>query len=354
MKILLLSRYGRMGASSRLRSYQYLPVFKRHGIKINVAPLFDDAYLKNLYAGRKKRIMPIACRIFSRLLKLMTRQRYDLLWIENELFPWLPSWAEQWLAASGIKYMVDYDDAIFHRYDMLKSRVPKKILGHKIDRIMQGAALVIAGNDYIADRAEKAGAKKVEILPTVVDLDHYPLDSPPRSDKFTIGWIGSPVTAPYLYPATPALGTLCRQNNAQLVTIGAGPVHMDHVRITDHRWSEDTEVARISEFDAGIMPLPDDPWTRGKCGYKLIQYMACAKPVVASAVGANLQIVDHGKNGFLVETQEQWTHALTLLADNPDLREKMGRQGRKKVETQYCLQKTAPKFITLLNQCLSN
>ncbi|MCK5097925.1 MAG: glycosyltransferase family 4 protein, partial [Desulfobacteraceae bacterium] len=287
-----------------------------------------------------------------RLLRVINCHKYDLLWIEKELFPWLPSWVEELLAASGVKYIVDYDDAVFHRYDMLENNLLKKILGRKIDRIMQRAALVIAGNDYLAKRAVKAGAKKVERIPTIIDLDRYSIETTRQNDIFTIGWIGSPVTAQYLYHIKPALMELCKNNKACLATIGAGPLHMKDVIVKDHPWSEKTEAGRIGNFDVGIMPLPDEPWTLGKCGYKLIQYMACGKPVVASAVGANIEIIDHGKNGFLVKSEKEWVKALTMLSEDKKLRKKMGRHGRKKVETDYCLQVTASRLISLIKECM--
>lgn len=352
MKVLLLSKYGRNGASSRLRSYQYLPVLRKYGFDIDVAPLLDDSYLGDLYAGRKKKKINIVRRYFHRLLKVIQYNRYDLLWIEKELFPWLPSWIEELLAAIGVKYIVDYDDAVFHRYDMLENNLQKKILGQKIDRVMQNAALVIAGNDYLAKRAVMAGAKRVERIPTVIDLNRYSINDTLQNEIFTIGWIGSPVTAHYLYHVEPALMELCKNNKARLVTIGAGSLHMKDVMVKDHSWSEKTEADDLRNVDVGIMPLPDEPWTRGKCGYKLIQYMACGKPIVASAVGANIEIIDHGKNGFLVESEKEWIKALSELSLNKELRKKMGRHGRKKVKTDYCLQVTAPRLITLIKECL--
>ena len=356
MKILLLSRYGRMGASSRLRSYQYLPVLKKHGFAIDVAPLLDNSYLTNLYGGGKKKKIYIIQKYLDRFLKLLNCHKYDLLWIEKELFPWLPSWVEEFLARLGVKYIVDYDDAVFHRYDMLENNLQKKIIGHKIDRIMQGAALVIAGNDYLAKRAVMAGAKRVERIPTIIDLKRYSIDNLlqnkifkiGQNEIFKIGWIGSPVTAKYLYHIKNSLAAVCKNDKTCLVTIGAGPLHLNNVIAKDYPWSEETEANGIKNFDVGIMPLPDEPWTLGKCGYKLIQYMACGKPVIASAVGANIEIIDHGKNGFLVESEKEWVKALTVLSEDKELRIKMGRHGRKKVEANYCLQVTASKLITLL------
>src|SRR6056297_1871598 len=103
-------------------------------------------------------------------------------------------------------------------------------------------------------------------------------------------------------------------------------------------------------MDIGVMPLPDTPWMRGKCGYKLIQYMACGLPVIASPVGVNAEIVEHGVNGFLVGTDEEWKSALTILLKDPDLRRRMGREGRKKVEREYSLQVQGPRVARLLRE----
>ena len=164
MKILLLSRYSRLGASSRLRSYQYLPYLKTHGIDVDVAPLLENDYLKNLYAGRRKDLRGIIRAYIRRLGLLINSNSFDLLWVEKEILPWLPAWAEAILAHLGIPYVVDYDDAIFHRYDMHPKAIIRSLLGGKIDTVMSRAALVIVGNKYLADRARKAGARRVEYL----------------------------------------------------------------------------------------------------------------------------------------------------------------------------------------------
>lgn len=113
-------------------------------------------------------------------------------------------------------------------------------------------------------------------------------------------------------------------------------------------WREESEIQNIQRFDVGIMPLLDEPFERGKCGYKLIQYMACGLPVIASPVGVNGQIVEHGVTGFLVKSQDEWLQALAFLRDNPGRRREMGQAGRKKMEAEYSLQATAPKLAALL------
>ncbi len=348
MKILLLSRYGHLGASSRVRSYQYLPYLEAQGIDVTVAPLLGDDYIKDLYAGRRKRFGGIFAAYLRRLCHLLEVRRFDLLWIEYEILPWLPAWAEKAITYLGTPYVVDYDDAIFHRYDQQPNWLLRNLVGDKIDKVMQRAVLVIVCNDYLAERAHRAGAQRVEYLPTVIDSDRYHSKPQAVNAVFTIGWIGSPATAKYLDLVRPALAEVCRNGNGRLVLVGSGKVEMDEVPLEIGAWSEEMEVANIQSFNAGIMPLQDGPWERGKCGYKLIQYMACGRPVVASPVGMNQRIVEDGVNGFLATTTADWVRALSILRDNYALRERMGDAGRNKIEAQYCTKVTAPRLASLL------
>jgi glycosyltransferase involved in cell wall biosynthesis len=210
--------------------------------------------------------------------------------------------------------------------------------------------MVIAGNDYLADRAYQSGSQKVEVLPTVIDLDRYPLAPPPENRVFTIGWIGSPMTSYYLQEIHPALQEICRDGGAKVVAIGAGTIELKGVPLEIKPWCEATEAEELQQFDVGIMPLPDSPWEWGKCGLKLIQYMACACPVIGSPIGANRQIIEHGVNGFQSSDQQQWVEALLALKNNSLLRQSMGKAGRIKVEQQYCLQVTALKLAQLLRE----
>ena len=347
LRVLLLSRYGRLAASSRLRSYQYLPYLRELGIVVESKPLFDDRYIERLYRGRRRNAVPILAGYASRLWHLATASRFDLLWIEYELFPWLPAWFERLVSRLGVPYVVDYDDAIFHRYDLHPNALVRRLLGRKIDHVMREAKLVIAGSDYLAEHARRAGARRVERVPTVVDLDRYHVTTPAADRTYTVGWIGTPLTAPYLELVRGALADVSRDGRVRVSLIGSGPVRLDDVAVDMRPWSESTEVAELQRFDVGIMPLRDEAWERGKCGYKLIQYMACGRPVVASPVGASRQIVEHGMNGFLAGTPAEWVVALRALED-PALRARMGEAGRAKVEQAYCVQVTAPRLASLL------
>ena len=345
----MLSRYGRLGASSRMRFYQYLPWLEAASISITAAPLFSDGYVRGLQQN-KKSLFDAARAYASRVQVLLGTRRFDLLWIEKETLPWLPAWFEKMLLSGAVPYVLDYDDAVFHYYDQHRKPVVRALLAGKHPALIQRAALVVAGNAYLAEFARAAGARRVEIVPTVIDLERYSLatinlakmEGPP-----CVGWIGQRATAAFLTPCAPLFERLSADGLARFAAIGVDAPSLG-LPMLSIQWAEDTEVASIGSFDIGIMPLVDEPFERGKCGYKLIQYMACGLPVVASPVGVNCQIVDHGVNGFLAETPEQWEQTLRMLLADAGLRQRMGRAGRLKVEQHYCLQATAPTLSQLL------
>jgi glycosyltransferase involved in cell wall biosynthesis len=346
MKVLLLCRYPRLGASSRLRSYQYLPELAEHGIQVTVSPLFSEAYLELFYRSGSKRPRDLLSAYWSRLVQLFNARHYDLLWIEKELFPWLPATVERLLDGLGIPFIVDYDDAIFHRYDQSSSLWIRKLLGKKIDRVMASAAMVMVGNDYLGDRAKAAGARRILHLPTVVDTKRYKQKVATEANPFTIGWIGSPTTARYLALIHEPLRSLAKDRAVRLMIVGAKIDEIPGVSVENLEWSEETEAELIQMFDVGVMPLADELWERGKCGYKLIQYMASGLPVIASPVGVNKVIVEHGKSGYLAESAGDWKRYLRSLNDDQQLRAEMGRVGRLKVEQNYSLQVTASRLIS--------
>jgi glycosyltransferase involved in cell wall biosynthesis len=347
MRILAFTRYCSKGASSRIRIFQYADYLRDHGVQLNISPLLGEKYLKRFYESNKNDLMAVAKGIVRRLIDLQNSRKYDLLWVEKELLPWF-SFAIEKALGPGIPYLADYDDAIFHNYDIHPGRVVQRVLGRKIDEVMASAAFVTVGNEYLAERARRAGAPRVEILPSVIDLERFPRTDAPRNENFTIGWIGSPSTAKHLLEIYSALIEVCRSRGGKFVVVGAWENPLSGLMATIRDWDEDTEKEEIEKFDVGIMPLPDNPWERGKCGFKLIQYMACGKPVVASPVGVNKEIVVNGVNGFLASTSKEWVDALLHLKADPELRRAMGENGRRMVEEKYCLQVTAPRLYRIL------
>ena len=354
MRILFLTRYGRLGASSRQRCVLYMDALAAAGVESRVSPFFGDDYVRRLYSGGAASIVTVLRAYASRLCALLRIRGYDLLWLEKEALPWVPAWLElSFFKAAGAKIVVDYDDALFHAYDQHRNWLIRKLLGSKIDRIMASADLVCVGNSYIGHRAKAAGANKIAELPTVVDLRLYPVRcSGPSSEKrpFTLGWIGSPVTSSYLDLLRPALAELERRLQFRFVLIGAAPDALADFPVERVTWSAETEAAELACCDVGVMPLPDLPWERGKCGYKLIQYMASSLPVIASPVGVNCDIVVPGETGFLAKSPAEWVSSLLRLAQDPALRHRMGAAGRQRAEERYSLAATAPRFVDLLRR----
>ncbi|MBN9220967.1 MAG: glycosyltransferase family 4 protein [Mesorhizobium sp.] len=346
MKIMALSRYGTLAASSRLRTYQYVDKFSAFDIEFYVEPLFDNNYVTTIYANDARRWI-IFSSFFRRVKALLSARKFDAIWIEKEMLPWLPAFVELSLFPSGLPMIVDLDDAVFHRYDGHRSHAVRAILGRKLDRLMRRADLVVAGNDYLAERAREAGASRVETVPTVVDLKRYMIGPKLDSKDITIGWIGSPSTAHYLDIIKPVLDELSLKIPLRAIAIGARQDQLSGSIFVARPWTEDTEVQEIAQFDIGVMPLLDNPWERGKCGYKIIQYMASGVPVVASPVGVNKKIVREA-NGFLASSKSDWLLALRQLVTDRRLRLSMGSFGRADVERRYTLDVQAPRLASFI------
>ncbi|WP_338799452.1 glycosyltransferase family 4 protein [Pseudomonas monteilii] len=350
-KVLILSKYTRMGASSRLRILQYLPALESSGLELEVSAFFGEDYLNELYTSSKRSPLKLLRYYLKRLAVLLRARKYDAVWIEKELFPFVPAVFERWLSAVGSRYLVDYDDAVFHNYDLSASPWVRRLLGSKIDQVMRASSIVVAGNDYLADRARRAGAKRVEIIPTVVDHHRYRVISRAEGQQLVIGWIGSPSTQKYVVSIHAALLDACTRYGAKLMLVGATPniaAQLPGIEVETLPWTEDREARLIEQMDIGIMPLIDGPWEKGKCGYKLIQYMASGVPVVASPVGVNVEIVADNQCGLLASESAEWMVALSKLLSDREERTRLGLAGRHAVESRYSLQAQAPVLEKLL------
>jgi glycosyltransferase involved in cell wall biosynthesis len=369
-KIIIFSRYSTSQAATRVRALQYVPYLINSGFIVEIYPILDDRAI----AGRSNLYHSIVLRLkstFCLLRKIFSeRDSKSFFHIHIELFPWIPFFIERMivLLAGKRKYSVELDDAWFHRYDQHTSRFVRYIFGKKIACILQSSSLVIAGNQYISDYAVNAGARHVEVIPTVIDLERYRnpklnanhettvdiIDASPegiRTDRPAVpivGWIGTPATTKHLLEIRDVISKLSESGIAQFVAIGADLSQLKDLPIQVIPWNESTEVESLFRFDIGIMPLPDSLFERGKCGYKLIQYMACHLPTVASPVGVNTSIVEHGMTGYLASSDDEWIRYLTELCQSKEIRNKFGEAGFKRVEQKYCLNVTGPKFASVL------
>lgn len=338
-------KYGDRAASTRQRMLQYLPHLRRQGIDVEVLPLLDNQHLLRVAEARRASPMAIGAAYARRIDQILRGSRADVTWVHCELFPYLPGIFERLVSVSGGRVVYDFDDAIFHMYDQHPSAAVRSILGRKLEPLLRRAAACSCGNEYL--RAYAADyCSDCRIFPTVVDTDVY-VPARRSAEQIVVGWIGSPSTWPYVTPYLPTLLAAAARHGAVIRAVGAGPSAVTRKGIEAIDWSEEREIAEVQAMDIGIMPVPDEPWARGKSGYKLIQYGACALPVVASPIGVNQDIVVHGVTGFLARTPAEWGEQLsTLLADHA-LRARMGAAGRERIDRLYSLRVHAPRLEQL-------
>lgn len=347
LRILFLLKYARQGAASRHRVFQYIPYLEAAGWKVACEPLFSDRYLADFYGTNKRSAMRVLA-AYSRRISFLTRtpmNRFDVIYVQNEVFPRLPfSLTHAALGHHG-GVVVDYDDAVFVRYE-------NTLLHNKVSKLMALSREVIVGNEYLSAYARRfTGA--VTVLPTVVDTDRYTgkADYACSASRFVIGWIGTPVTARYLASCAGALRQIAAERSIVLRCIGTLPnFSLPGVPVENVPWDEATECDLIRRFDIGIMPLVDEPFAWGKCGFKLVQYMGCGVPAIGANLGANKQIIDNGKNGFLADGDSDYIRIIDTLIGDQRLRESIGRAGRKRIETAYSLQSTKVAFEEVLRR----
>jgi len=352
MRILAFVKYGTLSASTRQRFMQYEPYLRAAGMEVEYAPLLGNSYLQALVDGRQPSRFRTVTAYVARLRKLLACKEYDLLWVHSEFFPYLPGWAE-WLTFGLRKkpVVIDFDDAIFHNYDAHPRTFVRRTLGGKLKPLLSRAAGCCCGNPYIQNYVSRYCANSI-VVPTVVDAARYVprASGVARREKPVIGWIGSPSTWRYMLPVLPLLKELADSGLASVRVVGAGAQAAadGFAGLEFIDWNEETEIGEVQAMDIGIMPVPDEKWARGKSGYKLIQFMACGLPVVASPVGVNTEIVLQGVNGFLAEELSDWRAALIRLCKDPELRAAMGSVGRRRVEEEYSVQAQASRVVELL------
>ncbi len=352
MKVLFLTKYSYIGASSRYRTFQYLPYLKENGIDFDIKPLFNDEYLKHKYSYSRVNILLTLKRILKRIKTiLIDSHKYDLIVVEKEIIPYFPPLFEYYLKITKRPYIVDYDDAVWHNYDNHRLKVIKYLLRNKIKKVMKLAEVVIGGSDYIVNYAKYSGAKKIEKIPTVINLEKYKCKENEKTNElFVVGWIGSPSTSKYIITINEVLAEFTKKYDAIVHLIGFDKKLEKELlfSFTIIDWNEDTEVQEICKFDVGIMPLIDGPFERGKCGFKLIQYMGCRKPVIASPIGENNIIVEHGINGYLANNPNEFLYYLIKIYNDKNLRKKLGENGYRKFFNQYSLKVAANDYLKII------
>jgi glycosyltransferase involved in cell wall biosynthesis len=338
----------------RFRFEQYLNFLEQNGFDYHISYLINQQDDQIFYAPGKylQKTRFLFKSLLHRWKDLRSLAGYDLVFLYREAHMLGTTWFERKIKKAGIKMVVDFDDSIWLK-DVSNGNRNLSFL-KKPDKTSTIVALcdaVIVGNRYLADYALQYN-DSVFIIPTTIDTDYYiPSTSVVDAESVCIGWTGSSTTLKHFSLAVPVLKRL-REKYGTKVTFRliSDQVYPDHIEgLEIIRWNKDTEVQDLQAIDIGIMPLPDDAWSKGKCGFKGLQYMALGKPAVMSPVGVNTEIINHGQNGFLAGNLQEWDEILSELVENPSLRKRTGEAGRQTIEERFSFHSQKERYIGIYN-----
>ncbi len=345
MRVLFLTQ-GAVMPSSRFRVLQLVPALEKAGIQCTVlAPnpsVGGDLEGYKLIRPVREILRPLS--VLSRLKALPLIKEHDVVVIQKPLNRFGFVAMERWISSQR-PTIFDLDDAVFHN--------ARNLEGIQTRRIARWAHHITAGNRYILEALKQP--QKTSIIPTVVDVNRYQLRADPQ-EPFTLGWTGSGSNLKELILVKESLAEVLRQTNGRLLIISnqRPPQELEDLPIHFIEWSPQVEASGLAEVHVGLMPLRDIPYNRGKCGFKLLQYMARGIPVVTHPIGANAEIVRDQVDGFWAETSEDWTRALLELAASKDLRIQMGEAGRSRVQEFYSVESVVPKLVDIFQSLASS
>jgi len=344
--------------SQRFRFEQYLSFLKQHGYDYHFSYLITASDDKIFYApgNLHNKLFIFLKSALRRFRDVMNASHYDIIFVQREAFMTGLSYFEKKFAKSKARLVFDFDDAIWN-HDVSDANRKFGWLKDpgKTSRIIEMSDLVIAGNQYLADYASKYN-KNVVIIPTTIDTQEYRSEKVNENqDKVVIGWSGSITTIRHFELAIPFLKKLREKYGDKLVikVIGDGNYKNNGLGIIGLPWKKEDELQELSTFDIGIMPIPDDDWSKGKCGLKGLQYMALEIATVMSPVGVNSDIINDGVNGFLASDVNEWVTKVSRLIDDAGLRKQLGRAARETVEKQYSVKSQQQVYLDTFNKLLS-
>ena len=343
--------------SQRFRFEQYFTILRSNGYSYRVQNFLNSGNWGIFFKSGHSLIKlgALIGGLTKRVIVLLKSPMYDFVFIHREAAPLGPPIFE-WILAKILrkKIIYDFDDAIWltdRQQESAFFRMAK--WRRKVGSICKWSYKVSCGNEYLSNYAALFN-KRVVYNPTTIDTEnlHRRVSNPEpdqASDRIRIGWTGSHSTLKYLDEIQPVLRKiLSAYPQVEFLVIADRPSSLDvGPSLMFIPWNSETEIMDLLQFDIGIMPLPDDQWAMGKCGFKALQYMALELPAVASPVGVNSKIINHGVNGFLCNTPEEWEEAFRKLIEDSDLRKKMGINGRRTVVENYSVLSNSANFLSL-------
>jgi glycosyltransferase involved in cell wall biosynthesis len=336
----------------RFRFEQYLDHLRKNGFECQISYLINENDDLIFYAEGKyfQKFLFFLKSLWHRWIDIKTMQDFDLVFIYREAHMMGTTFFEKRMKTAGVKMVLDFDDSIWLK-DVSNGNKKLAFLKKpsKTKRLVAMAEACIVGNQYLADYALKYNSN-VFVVPTTIDTNQYLLKNKTNtSPKICIGWTGSSTTIKHFSLAVPFLQKLKDKYGDKICfrVISDQPYTGTLTDLENIRWSRETEMEDLSVIDIGIMPLPNDPWSKGKCGFKGLQYMALEIPAVMSPVGVNNDIIVHGVNGFLANDEKQWIEILSKLIENKELRKITGVEGRRTVEEKYSYHSQKDRYVRI-------
>ncbi|MCQ9207530.1 MAG: glycosyltransferase family 4 protein [Omnitrophica bacterium] len=358
MKVLFVISGTKRVAASRYRVYQYLPHLEEKGIRTSVFSSTSDFMTKlairSPELSEAKRFLYYIALFIERFLRFwpifFMAPKFDLIFLQRVTFPF---GLGRILRFRNKKIIFDIDDAIFLpdtvKYNTI-TRWKGAVKEREVRDILKSSRTVIVENEYIKDYVSRF-CKKTYKIRGPIDTERYFIketDPGRKKGEVVLGWIGSPATTSYLKMLNPVFSKLLACfSNIKIMLIGAGNYSFPDKRVVKKEWQYETEVDLLQGFDVGLMPMPDDNWTRGKLGCKMLQYMAVGIPSVASFTSTNEELIRNGENGFLVKSESEWISVLSNLIENKEFRNKIGHAGRRTVEDVCSVAKNTPRLLKI-------
>lgn len=346
-------------ASERYRIHQFVPYLEHAGFECKIRPFANRELFQAVQTSRtSSQLFYAPFSSLRRAVDVYTAPRYDMVVIHREAFPFFCPRVERMVLRRHSRVVFSLDDAIYagHR-DTPNKKYPliyKLKYGPGVNEVLAKSAHVIAGSRTLAEHARQFNPQ-VSVIPTVVDTNRYAYRAPSAPcEPVTIGWMGTRSTSPYLFDIAAVLRQLGEvfREKIRFRMYGDPQLQLPVPNCEARPFSLESELEDLRSIDIGIMPLPDNEWTRGKCAFKAIQYMALGIPTVSSPVGMASEIIKHNVNGLLASTSADWFEALARMIRDADLRRRLAEEGRKTIEAYYSLGVWAPRFGDLLDRIL--
>jgi glycosyltransferase involved in cell wall biosynthesis len=358
LKRILFIAHHRLDRSpgQRYRFEQFFNHLNDHGHYCHLANILDERDDKTLYSkGKYFKKFTIALNAYrQRWLNLRNIKKYDLVVLYREAILTRSTYFERKIAKSGVPIIFDFDDAIWVKDVSAGNRWLSFMKNaDKIRKVLPLCTHVTAGNQYLAEFARQYN-NNVTVFPSTIDIDKY-VPQANNNSVVTIGWVGSHTTVKHFELVINVYRDLKKKygNSVAFKVIGDPDYRNEELGIIGEPWSNEREVELFNSIDIGVMPLDEDPWTKGKCGMKGLLYMSVGKPAVMSAVGMNTEIIEHGVNGFIPVGEKEWFDVLSLLIEDPELRKDIGARGRQTVIEKYSYQRYKEEYLNLYNRVMN-